>query len=84
MKLNRREFLLKTGTVAAAGMLGGTLVARAAAAATNPGERGVSLIRDPADPVANAPAARWAPGGFVRGHRGPRSRAGRRLQGGAA
>jgi hypothetical protein len=60
MKLDRREFLLKTGTVAAAGLLGSALASRAAASVITAEGRGISLIRDPADQVAGAPPARWA------------------------
>ena len=60
MRLNRREFLIKTGAATAVGMVGGTYAARAASAATAASGRGIALIRDPADAVAAAPAARWA------------------------
>ena len=64
--MNRREFLLCTGTAAAGGLVlgalgGGTraLAATAGAQGTASG-RSVSIVCDPRDPIASAPPSRWA------------------------
>lgn len=61
LNLNRREFITQAGAAAAVGVASATLASHASAAtgATN-GSKGVAIIRDPADIVVNAPAARWA------------------------
>jgi len=64
--MNRREFLLCTGTAAAGGLVLGALgtgTGARAATAGAPGSgssRGVSIVCDPRDPVASARPARWA------------------------
>src|SRR5438105_2982904 len=65
--MNRREFLQQTGRAgsgAVAGLLSGNagswegVTGKRASAA--PGERGVSIILDPTDPLASGPPVRWA------------------------
>ncbi len=60
--MNRREFLIQTGSAAAGSVVAGLLAgcgSSSALAGRNAGRR-VALVRDPADPVAAGPAASWA------------------------
>jgi hypothetical protein len=59
--MNRREFLVKTGMTAAAAAL---LPGRLGATTAQPGA-GVSILCDPADPVASSPPAQWAVASLV-------------------
>jgi hypothetical protein len=64
--MNRREFLIRSGTAAAGGLVIGALgtgIGARGAIPDAPGGapgRGVSIVCDPRDPVASAPPARWA------------------------
>ena len=64
--MDRREFLLRTGSAATGGLIigalgGGTSALAATAGVPGSGSgRGVSIVCDPRDPVASALPARWA------------------------
>jgi hypothetical protein len=60
--MNRREFLIRTGT-ATAGCMAGSLLAgclHPSTAAGSDSHRAVAIVRDPADPIASAKPAQWA------------------------
>jgi hypothetical protein len=59
--MNRREFLIQTGAVAAGCLVGGVPVAGAPAGSSraNRAGTGVAIICDPADPVVSAPPSQW-------------------------
>ncbi len=62
--MNRREFLIQTGSVTAGCLAGGLFGSRLSANEATAGgpPRAVAIVSDPADPVAAAKAAQWASG----------------------
>jgi hypothetical protein len=60
--MNRREFLIQTGSAAASSLVGGLLAGclETGGSPRPAGGPGVAIVCDPADPIASAPPARWA------------------------
>ncbi len=59
--MNRRDFIIRTGTVAGSLLVPG-LVRGAPSATSHPADSAVAFISDPADPVASSAPVRWAAG----------------------
>src|SRR5262249_456272 len=62
--MDRRRFIVETGRVAGGAVVGlvaaGAAPSQGAGSAAFRGSSGVSLVRDPADPIASAGPALWA------------------------